>query len=162
MKNRGFTFNYLLGWIMFGLATGFIILLWQGYEHLSVLGDHNSATPGETRPQTTAVRETGFAHAVSQASSSVVSIQAVRFVAAIPATPGNQLIERFLGKTHRTHRVSKPRTVQARESFSTQEATFSPTTTSSGRLKSSRSRSMMADRHRPSWWAMTRKPIWPC
>lgn len=98
MKNRGFTFNYLLGWIMFGLATGFIILLWQGYEHLSVLGDHNSATPGETRPQTTAVRETGFAHAVSQASSSVVSIQAVRFVAAIPATPGNQLIERFLGK----------------------------------------------------------------
>lgn len=97
MKNQGFTFNYLLSWIMLGLVAGLIFLIFKGYEHLNLIDSENADTAVVQQVEIASGRVTGFAHAVSQATSSVVSIQASRIVAAQP-TSGDLLLERFLGK----------------------------------------------------------------
>lgn len=92
MGNKSHAFSYYLGWILVGLVTGFVVLTMQGYIQLTVFGQHigNNAKNG--------TQAMGFAHAVTQASSSVVSIQAARYVPSATPSASQLLLERFLGQ----------------------------------------------------------------
>lgn len=92
MKTKSHAFSYYFAWILVGLMAGSVILIQQGHIQLTVFGQHidHGAENGN--------QITGFSHAVTQASSSVVSIQAARYVKTATASAGELLLERFLGK----------------------------------------------------------------
>lgn len=92
MEIKSRAFSYYLVWILVGLVAGFIVLTIQGHIQLTIFGQNigNGASNG--------AQGTGFSHAVTQASSSVVSIQAARYIESESPSAGQLLLERFLGQ----------------------------------------------------------------
>lgn len=92
MENKSRAFSYYFVWILVGLIIGFIVLTIQGYIQLTVFGQqvgNGNKNGGQS---------IGFSHAVTQASSSVVSIQAARYIQSEAPSAGQLLLERFLGQ----------------------------------------------------------------
>lgn len=92
MKNKNRTFSYYLSWTLIGLVIGIAVLIMQGHIQLTTFGrsDYSKTKNGDST--------TGFSHAVTQASSSVVSIQTARYVQSATTSSSQLLLDRFLGQ----------------------------------------------------------------